>query len=209
MFESVPQLIATPWLALVVGVVLLLFGSRLYHLLLGTVGFVLGWALVQQLGLGGPPWLELAGGVLVGLICVALAFFVQKVALTLAGAVLGGFGGLWLAEVFALPVEGVGLLAVAAVAAVLGALLLHGLFRLGLALLSSWIGAGFILQALPLEASTSVLVGLILVMVGTATQLRDGDSRGRSAERRAERKQERRAEKAERRARRRRAAARS
>lgn len=203
-FESVPQLMASPGMALAVGAVLLLWGNKLFHVLLGAAGFLVGWTFVQTLGLAGPPWLELAGGLIVGFFCVALAFFVKKLALTVAGAVLGGLGGVWALQTFA-PATGAPVWAVGLVGAILGAVLLHGVFNVGLAAISSWLGAGFVLQAVPLEPSTGVVVGLVLVLFGTLFQLRGGRDRSheRVRERKRERRHERRLRKIEKQARRR------
>ena len=212
-FESIPHLVASPAVVLVVGAVLLFWGSRLYHLLLGVVGFVAGWTLVAQLQLGGPPWLELAGALLLGMVGVVAAFLIQRLALLVAGVVIGGLAGLWAVQRFGVGGGEFPEWVPAIVGAVVGAILMQSLFRLGLIVLSSWVGAGLVLQALPIEGAAAGGLGLALLVIGSVSQMR-GPRHESSSERKQTRRErkhrkrlDRRLDQIERDARRRRAAA--
>ncbi len=157
----------------IVGVVLLVTGKRLLWLLAAVVGFFVAFSLVQSslpdLGL------ELRLGVagLVGLLAAGLALLVQKVGVGLVGAGVGGFSVFWLLSNAGYQVSGLGWLAVA-VGAVVGLLLGRGVFKLGLAVLSSVAGAALILEALGGGTAYQPLVLLGIAAVGVMIQVFSG-----------------------------------
>ncbi len=71
------------------GAVLLVAGRRVYWLVVGLVGFVVGFTLAAEY-LEGPDWLILVAGLGTGLLASGLAVFFQKVAITVAGFLIGG-----------------------------------------------------------------------------------------------------------------------
>jgi hypothetical protein len=160
------------------GALLLLFGRRLYFLLLGVVGFVLGlWVStsppVEALGLDASPEVRIAIALALGAIAAGLAFVVHRVALGAAGLAAGGLGGLWLAQLTTGGVEGWTWLWPAG-GALAGALLLPGLYRAALVVLSAWFGAALVVQATPLEGAPAALAALGLLCVGILFQAGSG-----------------------------------
>jgi hypothetical protein len=174
------------WLPIVIGAVLLLFGRRLFFLLLGAAGFLLGFGLVssgapEALGLDLSSGARLAVAVVVGLLCAALAFLAQRLALTVAGALLGGAAGWQAIQLGGFQWNGLEL-ALVVLGAIVGALLVHAVFAVVLIGVSAWVGTSLILPATGLEGTPAVLAGLFLLLIGVAVQAGEGRSkRERSA----------------------------
>ena len=167
--------------ALIVGALLLLAGRRLFWLLVGVVGFLAAYSLSLQVLHLRSAGLELLVAVMVGLIGVLLAVFLQKVAIALAGFLLGVYFAAELMGVaLGLP-SGHALSAIAhaltpgqeiiaLVAGVLAALLAVGLFDLALIVLSALAGASLVSDALQAGASLRWLLFVVLAAVGIAIQ---------------------------------------
>ena len=151
------------------GVVLLVAGRRLYWLLVGLVGFVVGFSLATEF-LHGPDWLLLAAGIGAGLLAAGLAVFFQKIAIGIAGFLIGGLAVLWWAgqtgwgEVW-------WVWALAIVAGILGSALTRTAFEIGLVVLSSILGATLVLEALQRPADQVSPLLVLLVIAGVVIQL--------------------------------------
>jgi hypothetical protein len=162
---------ATPIAALLVGIVLLLFGRRLFWLFVGVIGFMAGWYFV--LGRHGPTAGGLLVAVLAGLVGLVLALVVQKVAVALAGFFVGAYlvANLlgWTLPPLR-PTEQLVLL----LAGVVAAFLALALFDLALILFSAIAGAGLILDNVHLRLGGNVRLLLLVVLaaVGAAFQAR-------------------------------------
>jgi len=162
---------ATPIAALLVGIVLLLFGRRLFWLFVGVIGFMAGWYFV--LGRHGPTAGGLLIAVLAGLVGLVLALVVQKVAVALAGFFVGAY---LVANLLGWPLpplrptEQLVLL----LAGVVAAFLALALFDLALILFSAIAGAGLILDNVHLRVGGNVRLLLLVVLaaVGAAFQAR-------------------------------------
>lgn len=160
---------------LVLGVVLLLAGRRLYWLFVGVVGFGVGMVVAQEFfrpegfagATDGREWGMLIA-VLGGLVGALLAVLFQKVAVALAGAVAGGFGGWVLLEAFgAESVAWVGM----AIGAVLGAILVLRLFDWGLIFFSSVAGAKMlVVDGMRMDPSEGVWIFLVAFAAGILVQ---------------------------------------
>ncbi len=163
-------------LTLAAGGVLLLAGRRLYWLLVGLVGFVIGFRLAAEF-LHGPDWLTLAGGLAAGLVASGLAVFFQRVAVGVAGFLIGGLVVLWIADQ-----AGWGqpwwVWALALVAAIVGVQLTRSVFEMALIVLSSILGATLVLEAWQGPIAQPSLWMLALVAAGILIQF--VSSRGES-----------------------------
>lgn len=168
----------TPLIGVLVGALLLFAGRRLFWFLVAAVGFLVGWHLASSwLGVEAL-WLRLLAGVLLGLAGGFLAVLLQKIAIGLAGFVLGGSAAAGLAET----AFGAGEAAqwgVFVVAGIVAAVLAGLLFAAALVVLSALLGASFVVQALPglgveLPASGPPVVFLLLAAVGMAAQALGG-----------------------------------
>jgi hypothetical protein len=153
-------------LVLLAGITLLLAGRRLFWLFVGAVGFAVGFRLSLQL-LGpdaeGMRWIVALAA---GLLGVVLALAVQRGAVALAGFFVGGWTAAVILQI-SLSHPRPGALLVCAVAGVIAALLALRVFEGALIVLSSFGGAGIIVEALHIRPGLSgvALVGLTLVGV--------------------------------------------
>jgi hypothetical protein len=158
------------------GAVLLVAGRRVYWLIAGLVGFVVGFTLAGEY-LEGPNWLIVVAGLGTGLLASGLAVFFQKVAITVAGFLIGGLAVLWWAEQMNWG-EPWWVWAVGLAAGLLGAYLTRTVFEVALVVLSSVLGATFVLEALQRPADQISPLLLILVAVGIVIQFVLGRSKG-------------------------------
>src|SRR5215470_17532196 len=89
---------------LLVGLVLLLFGRRLYWLFVAGIGFLTGLELAPRLFPDRPEWVILAAALGLALVGTVLAIVAQKVIIGLVGFLAGGGTGVLLLR--ALDVDG-------------------------------------------------------------------------------------------------------
>ena len=158
---------------MVVGLLSLLLGKRLFWLFAGIVGFALGWWLTGLLLPEG--WVRLLVGVVAGVILGVLARFLGKWAIRIVAAItgfvllpmlLGSLGML----------GGISEFLWAVIGAVLGFLSALFLADWTLILLSSILGAGLILTGAqvfaPLSEAASLIAGFVLIALGVVFQSR-------------------------------------
>ncbi len=160
------------------GGVLVLAGRRLYWLLAGAAGFVLGLFLTQQVFNDQSQAVMVLASLALGALFAVLAVVGQRFIIGLVGFVAGGVGLNWLFAAFSFtPAEPSTLLSVAVFIAggIAGAFLLSRLFDLGLVVLSSLIGAGLALRGLgelvALPDTLGAIPLIVLTVVGIAVQL--------------------------------------
>ena len=158
--------------SLAFGIVLLLAGRRLYWLFVAAVGFVLGSLLAQNFfeqGTAGnqDAWIIFAVAILAGILGAILAVFFQKLAVALAGAAAGAFGGWALFELLgAESVAWIGLL----IGAVLGAILILLLFDWGLIVFSSLAGSRLIIDGIEMDQGAETILFFLACAVGVIVQ---------------------------------------
>src|SRR5512139_3809164 len=158
---------------IVLGLLSLLMGRRLFWLFAAIVGFALGWWLTGLLLPDG--WVRLLAGIVTGLILGVLARFLGKWAIRIVAAIagfvilpmlLGNLGMLGGISEFLWAVFG----------AILGFVLAVFLADWTLIFLSSILGAGLILNGarvfVPLSDAIRLIVGFSLIVVGVALQSR-------------------------------------
>jgi len=154
----------------VAGVALLVLGRRLVWLLATVVGFFVAFSFLQtwspDLGLE----LRLASSAGFGLILAALVLFVQRIGVGVVSAGAGGFVVFWLLTNAGYQLAGVAWVAVAGGAGV-GFVLGRGLFRFGLAVLTSIVGAALVLEAVGGGTAYQPAVLLGLAAAGVVIQL--------------------------------------
>jgi hypothetical protein len=160
------------------GAVLLLAGRRLYWLLAGAAGFVLGLFLAQQVLNDVSQATMLLVSLALGALFAVLAVVGQRFIIGLVGFVAGGIGLSWLFAAFSFtPAEPSTLLSLVIFIAggISGAFLLSRLFDLGLVLLSSLIGAELALRGLDQMVALPDTLGaiplIVLLVIGVAVQL--------------------------------------
>jgi MFS family permease len=154
---------------LVLGIILLTTGKKLYWLFVGVIGFILGMGLATQLVLN-PPWLVYVVALGAGILGAILAHFLQHLALSLVGFLVGAYGAFRL----------VGLLGITAVSStwmafiiggIVGLLLVSSAFDWSLYILSSWAGATLVTQAIDLQGTVGTVVFFALFVLGMIIQV--------------------------------------
>ncbi len=152
-----------PLLSLLIGIALLFFGRRLFWLFVAALGFAIGLQLAPYFMQNPPPWVSLAISLLLGLFGALLAFLLQKVAIGIAGFLVGG--RLAVAIVAALMANHAQYYGVTfIVGGIVGALMLLALFDWALIVFSSIEGAQLIASSvhLPATGTTILVVGLAI-----------------------------------------------
>jgi len=150
-----------PIISILVGALVLLFGRRLFCLFVAAVGFWIGFEATPHLMQNPPPWLALAVAVGLGLLGALLAFLLQKVAIAIAGFLVGGHVALSLLAAFVnthASYSGIAFV----VGGILGTILLLALFDWALIVFSAIVGAELIISHLhiPQAGATILLLGL-------------------------------------------------
>ncbi len=168
----------------VIGVLFLTFGRRLFWLFVGLVGFITGFSLAPRLLPGQNVWVILLAAFLVGLLGAFLAVIIQRVAAGIAGFLIGGY----LLNSLLINIE-VDLSSSWWITYLIGGLigfaLILALFDWALIILSSLAGASLIVQSLALAPSLALLAFLVLLLVGIAIQagwMHASNEAGRRAE---------------------------
>ena len=178
------------WLG-VGGLILLLFGRRLYALVLGVAGFAFGWSLAPAFEIG-PPSAQLAAGLILGVFAAMLALFVQRLILNVAGFILGVTLAWWAVSVGGVSMGGIELLVIL-LSGFLCAFLLRALFGAALVVLSSLVGSSLLIQASGITGPLALVGWFCVALFGILLQTRNrGESKDRrKRERKRRRKDER------------------
>lgn len=162
-------------LVLVLGLILLARGRRLYWLALGGLGFLFGLWLARFFVESMTQGLELGLAFLLGILGAYLAISVQRLAIAVGGFLAGGFGGFWLAgalsHVFRWQNE-LGFWLVASLGALAGLFLAATLFEASLVLVSSFVGAALVVGRSDFSPPQSSWFFLFLLCLGLLMQTR-------------------------------------
>lgn len=153
----------------VVGAVLLLFGRRLFWLLVAVVGFAVGFSLAEAYLTVGSGVLQWVVGLFVGLLAALAAIFLQRFAVAVGGAFIAGYGVFWYLTLTWDPLQTWHWILVVG-AGLIGLLVARHVFDFGLIFFSAIGGATLLLESLPITAATSRWLFLILVVFGAFVQ---------------------------------------
>lgn len=158
---------------IVVGFALLAFGRKGLGLLLGAVGFFAGLTIATHIFGDVPSTVLIITALVGGGIGVFIAFFVQKVAVVVAGVLGGAYTGYvialqagWGTETFPWIPMGVG--------AVIGVILAFFIVKWALILLSSLFGAYLVVHAIHVGGFLETIIFIALVIGGILFQARSG-----------------------------------
>jgi Domain of unknown function (DUF4203) len=154
---------------MLLGLILLVFGRKLFWLCVAVLGFIVGTEFAGTLLADQPRWVMLVIGLGAGLLGALLAVVAQRVAFALAGFYAGAY--LALAAVHSLEVGGQSMIWFAA-GGILGAVLAALIMDWAIIALSSLAGAGAIVEAAAMGQTTGALVFVALVVVGIIVQAR-------------------------------------
>jgi len=159
------------FVSIVLGVAALTLGRKLFWLFVGVVGFVIALSVAVPLFQDQPDWVALVAALVGGLLGAVLAIFVQKIAVAIAGFLIGGYVLVWLSTLLGLGLEAWNW-ALALVGGVLGSVLSASLFEVALILLSSVAGATLIAGALDFRPAVTALLFIALVVIGLTVQIK-------------------------------------
>jgi hypothetical protein len=168
-----------PIFSILIGVVILFFGRKLFWLCVAAIGFAAGVELAPHLVQDPSALLSLTIALLLGIIGALLALFLQKIAVAVLGFLAGGkLAGAIAAAFFVHYAQHSTIIFV--IGGVIGAILLLVLFDWALIVVSSLIGAHLIVYqstiALPQSGSIILFIGLAVVgiLVQAASLRRSG-----------------------------------
>jgi len=168
-----------PIFSILIGVVVLFFGRKLFWLCVAAIGFAAGVELAPHLVQDPSALLSLTIALLLGIIGALLALFLQKIAIAVLGFLAGGkLAGAIAAAFFVHYSQHSTIIFV--IGGVVGAILLLVLFDWALIVVSSLIGAHLIVYqstiALPQSGSIILFIGLAVVgiLVQAASLRRSG-----------------------------------
>ncbi len=165
-----PDLSLATVIPLLLGVLLLFLGRKIFWLFAGGVVFVVVMDLAPRFVHHQESTIfYVAAGA--GVLAAALGYFLQKVALRVAGFVAGGFLVFTLMEQHA-PQIAVQWWIPALAGGIIGAMIVSFLFDWALILLSSVIGAYLVTVTLNIEGSPSLVSLVVLSLIGILVQAR-------------------------------------
>jgi len=152
---------------ILLGLILLVFGLRLFWLFVAIAGFLVGMEFAGLILPGQPQWILLLVALGAGFLGALLAVLAQRIAFALAGF----YGGSYLALIVAQSLgAGGSSFFLFAVGGVVGAVLVTLIMDWAIILLSSLVGAGAIVDGLGLGQTISIIVFLALVITGAFVQ---------------------------------------
>ncbi len=153
---------------LIIGIVLLLAGRRLFWLFVGCVGFLAGATYVPQFLPVQDPQTVIILSIGAGIAGALLAIFVKKFAIGMAGFLGGAYFAASIFHVW--DVTGIPQSIVIIAAGVLGAIAMYAIFDLALIILSSVTGATMITTYFSFNEQISTAVFFFLVLFGILSQ---------------------------------------
>ncbi len=159
-----------PIVSIVVGVLVLLFGRRLFWLFVAAVGFWIGFELTPYVIQHPPEWLTLAVAIVLGILGAVLALILQKIAIAIAGFLVGGHIATALLAAFVnAHAHYSGLTFI--IGGIIGAILLLVLFDWALIFFSAIAGAELIASNVHVPPKGAAVIFLALTIVGIFVQV--------------------------------------
>ena len=156
-------------LGLLVGIVLLVLGRKIFWLFVAGIGFVSAFTLVTQLTEIQQDWLVIVIALAAGAAGALLAIFLQQVAVAVAGFLAGGYIVLGLLNILELSLPTLSWV-FALVGGAVGAIVALLLLDWALIFLSSLSGATIIVQSLELRGGLATLVLVAALLAGIFIQ---------------------------------------
>jgi hypothetical protein len=155
-------------LNVLIGAGMLLAGRKLFWLLVGALGFMLGLEVAHRIDFRSE-WMLVLAALSLGALFALLAIFVETVAIGVAGFLGGGLVFLRLATLLGVEAPIVRTVAFI-VGAILGVAFVIWLFNFALIIISSAAGASMVSSGLVLTAAQRALLFLALLLTGLLVQ---------------------------------------
>ncbi|MEW5828193.1 MAG: hypothetical protein AB1846_04815 [Chloroflexota bacterium] len=155
---------------LLVGVLLLLFGRRLFWFFVAAIGFAAGMTVATQVLQIQQEGVAILIGLVFGLVGALLATFLQSLAIGVAGFV----GGAYILGAVAAALnlgQGQALWIVYLVGGILGVILMAQFFDIAVIVLSSLAGASLVVEALGMSRPAGILAIVVLFIFGVVAQM--------------------------------------
>ena len=159
----------TPLLYVVIGILLLAGGRKFFWFFVGVVGFITGLTFADQILTINSPAIALAAGIVLGIIGIFIAVFMQSFAIFVAGFFAGSYIAYMVITSFGLIPEAVFWFTLI-VGGIVGAVLLFFLFDWVLIALSSIVGALLISDAFTLAPGIEAVIIIALTLAGIFIQ---------------------------------------
>ncbi|PYL08841.1 MAG: hypothetical protein DME33_05985 [Verrucomicrobia bacterium] len=156
-------------IGVLIGLVVLFFGRKLFWLCVAAVGFAVGVEIAPHLVHEPSSLSALIIALVLGLLGALLALFLQKVAIAVLGFLAGGYLAGAIAAAFLVHYAQYSAI-IFVVGGIIGAILLLALFDWALIVVSSLIGAHLIQSAIVLPPTGSTIVFIGLVIIGILVQ---------------------------------------
>lgn len=152
---------------ILLGIILLLFGRKLFWLFVAVAGFIVGIEFAAMFLADKPQWVLLLVGFATGSLGAIVAIFAQRFAFALAGFYAGTFLTLLLVQPF---ISSEVILIFLLAGGLIGAGLSFWILDPALIILSCLIGAGAIVKALGTGQMPSAVIFVLLVSAGIFIQ---------------------------------------
>jgi hypothetical protein len=152
-----------------IGIVILFFGRKLFWLCVAAVGFALGVEIAPHLVNEPSSVLALLVALALGVLGALLALFLQKIAIAVLGFLAGGKLASAIAAAFFVHYAQYSTI-IFVVGGIIGAILLLAVFDWALIVISSFIGAYLIQSAILLPPTGSTIVFIGLAILGIVVQ---------------------------------------
>jgi hypothetical protein len=160
---------SVPVVSAAIGAIVLLFGRKLFWLCVAAVGFAAGVELAPQLVHEPTPLLQLTIALVLGFVGALLALLLQKLAIGIAGFLIGGRIAVAVAATFVVAAYEYYWLTFV-IGGVIGAILMLGLFDWAVIVLSSLVGAHLVVGAVVLPPTGATVALVALTILGFAVQ---------------------------------------
>jgi hypothetical protein len=155
----------------VFGLAMLGFGRRLYWLFIAGIGFALGFSLAARILTSSSIWILLAVGLLAGTLAALAAVLMNRLVISLAGFLVGGYLAVQVAGETGLGAEfPIWLLFICAGATCV--LLTAFLYDWALVSLTSMAGAAMLVEMFNTASGLSLALFAVLVVIGLIFQAR-------------------------------------
>src|ERR1700757_3114924 len=156
-------------LGVLIGIVILFFGRKLFWLCVAAVGFAVGVEIAPHLVNEPSSLLALLVALAFGVLGALLALFLQKIAIAVLGFFAGGKLVSAIAAAFFVHYAQYSTI-IFVVGGIIGAILLLAVFNWALIVVSSFIGAYLIQSAILLPPTGSTIVFIGLAILGIVVQ---------------------------------------
>lgn len=160
---------SVPIASLLIGVIVLIAGRKLFWLCVAAVGFAAGVELAPHLLHEPTPVLQLSIALVLGFIGALIALFLQKLAVAIVGFAAGGRLAIGIGASFFVEYASYYWLTFL-IGGIIGAILLVALFDWALIFISALIGAHLIANAITLPQTGATILLIALTVVGVIIQ---------------------------------------